>query len=152
MPGCPGASHSTEWWILEERPSMHGTTSLLVPETYDRANDSVTTYCKLEAVSVPDTKARACFLSCRIATEWGRWILLALVEAWHDFLGRNGPVASEELNVVSAPNRTPVFHNGTNLSYINPFQNVLRPVIHSYFWVPRRLDYHDHNVYSIFLT
>ena len=35
---------------------MHGTTSLLVPENYDRAaNDSVTTYCKLEAVSVPDT-------------------------------------------------------------------------------------------------
>ena len=34
---------------------MHGTTSLLVPENYDRANDSVTTYCKLEAVSVADT-------------------------------------------------------------------------------------------------
>ena len=50
---------------------MHGTTSLLVSGIYDRADDSVTTYCKLEAVSVVDTEARACFLSCRIATKSG---------------------------------------------------------------------------------
>ena len=40
---------------------MHGTTSLLVPEIYERADDSVMTYRKLESVSVGDTKARACF-------------------------------------------------------------------------------------------
>ena len=41
----------------------------VVPGIYDRADDSVTTYRKLEAVSVVDTEARACFLSCRIATK-----------------------------------------------------------------------------------
>ena len=40
---------------------MHGTTSLLVPGIYDRADDSVTTYHKLEAVSAVDTEASACF-------------------------------------------------------------------------------------------
>ena len=45
---------------------MPGTTSLLVPGIYDRANDSVMTYRKLEAVSVVDTEVRACFLSCGI--------------------------------------------------------------------------------------
>ena len=47
--------------ILEEKPSMHGTTSLLELETYDRADDTVTTLRKLEAVSDVDTEARACF-------------------------------------------------------------------------------------------
>ena len=36
---------------------MHGTTSLLVSGIYDRADDSVTTYRKLEAVSVVDMEA-----------------------------------------------------------------------------------------------
>ena len=40
---------------------MHGTTSLLVPGVYDRADDNVTTYRKLEAVNIVDTEARACF-------------------------------------------------------------------------------------------
>ena len=62
QPGCLGASHSTEWWILEKRPSRQCMgRPHLVPGIYDRAKDSVTTYRKLEAVSVVDTKARACF-------------------------------------------------------------------------------------------
>ena len=49
---------------------MHGTTSLLVPGIYDRADDSVTMYRKLGAVSVVDTEVRACFfLSCKVATK-----------------------------------------------------------------------------------
>ena len=45
-----------------------------------------------------------------------------MVEAWLGFLDRNGPVASEALKCISAPNRTPIVHNGTNFSYINPFK------------------------------
>ena len=48
---------------------MHGKTSLLVPGIYALANDSVTTYRKLEAVGVVDTEVRACFLVYRIATK-----------------------------------------------------------------------------------
>ena len=40
---------------------MDGMTSLLVSGIYDNADDSVTTYRKLEAESVVDTEARACF-------------------------------------------------------------------------------------------
>ena len=67
VPECLGAIHSTESSISEERASMHGTTSLLVPGIFDRADDSVTTSRKLEAVSVVDMEARACF--CKIATK-----------------------------------------------------------------------------------
>ena len=56
VPECLGESrrHSTEWSILEEKPSVHGTTTLFVSGIHDSADDtsSVAMYRKLETVKV----------------------------------------------------------------------------------------------------